>query len=64
MGFISVKTPSLRVPTARQTLKLLDAALGIVASSQFCRVIADHLVESLTESLGLLSSSRDKFPID
>ncbi|MGD0600999.1 MAG: hypothetical protein ABR988_14325 [Terriglobales bacterium] len=57
MSLVAIETVAMRVASARQALKLRDAALGVVASSQLLQVLADQLVEALAESLCALSGA-------
>jgi len=57
MNLIAIETPAARVAPTRKPLKLLDAPLRIVAPSQLLQVIADQLIETLTEGLSLLASA-------
>jgi hypothetical protein len=64
MNLVSVKAPSARVTTAGQAIELLDASLGIVVANQLLQVVAYQLIETLTESVSLLSGACDKLLID
>src|SRR5208283_2788549 len=59
MSLVAIETVAVRVACARQALKLRDAALSVVASSQLLQVLADYLVEALAESLRPLSGALD-----
>jgi hypothetical protein len=60
MYFISIETPALRVALAGEPLELLDALLGIVASSQPLQIVPDQLVEALTEGFGFPARPGDR----
>ena len=64
MNLVSVETPTARMATARETVKLLNAPLGIVSAGNVLQVVADQLIETLAESLRLLSSASDKLLIN
>jgi len=64
MSLVAIETPTVRVASARQALKFLDPALGIVTASQLLQVVSDELVEALAESVGLLPGARDKLLVD
>src|ERR1019366_1676756 len=64
MSLVAIETVAMRVASARQALKLRDAALGVVASSQLLQVLADQLVEALAESLCALSGALESLFIN
>jgi hypothetical protein len=64
MNLVSIEAPAARVAMAREALEFLDASLRIVAASQLLQIVADQLIETLAESVRLLSSPSDKLLID
>jgi hypothetical protein len=52
MDLISIEAPAARVAAAGEALEFLDASLGIVASSKGLEVVADQLVEALSQRTG------------
>jgi hypothetical protein len=57
MNLVSVEVPTTRVAAAGETVKLLDAALCIVAASQALEILADKLVDALPKDSGFLAST-------
>jgi hypothetical protein len=41
MRLVTIESLAVRVARTRQTLELLDAALGVVGTSQFLQIIAN-----------------------
>src|SRR5271157_239590 len=64
MNLVSIETPTARVTATGEELELLDAPLRIVAAGQLLQVIADKLIETLAEGIGLLSGASDKLLVD
>ena len=64
MNLVSIEAPAARVAAAREALELLDAALRIVAVSQLLLGVAHQLIETLAESICLLSGTGEKLLID
>ena len=55
MNLVPVKPPSPRMTLTRESLELLDAALGVVPSRNRLQVVADQLVQAFAESFRLLT---------
>jgi len=52
MDLISIEAPAARVAAPGEALEFLDASLGIVPSSESLEVVADQLVETLSQRTG------------
>src|ERR1700730_5933748 len=52
MDLVSIEAPAARAAAAGEALEFLDASLGIVASSKGLEVVADQLVETLSQRTG------------
>lgn len=64
VNLVAVEGPSVGVALAGETIEFFDAAFGIVPASDRLQVVADHLIEALAESLGLLAGASHKLIFD
>src|ERR1700722_5165101 len=60
VNLIAVEAPSAGMSLAGELLEFLDAALGIVPTSDCLQVVADELVQALAERFGLFTSAGDE----
>lgn len=49
---------------SRETVELLNTALGVVAAGNGLQMIADELIEALSQSLRLLTSAGHELIVD
>jgi hypothetical protein len=64
VNLITVEAPAARVALTRKLLEFLDAALGIVPASDCLQVVADELVQALSERFSLFTSAGDELVDD
>lgn len=57
MDLVAIEAPATRVTLTREAPELLDALLRIVASGHGLQIVADQLIETLAQGLGLLASA-------
>jgi hypothetical protein len=62
MDLVSIEAPAARA--AGEALEFLDASLGIVASSKGLEVVADQLVETLSQRTGRPPGSSNYLFVD
>ena len=56
----AVEAPAVRVAFTGKPPELCDVLLGIVFASDRLEVVANHLIETLAESFGLLAGASDE----
>lgn len=59
MSFVAIEALAVRVTGTRQSLKLRNAALGIVTAREFLEIFADQLVEAFAKSFRPFSGTFD-----
>lgn len=61
MNFVSIKTPSVRMTTAGQTIEFPDPLLGVVAANELLYGVANQPLKALGKSDRLFATARKRF---
>jgi hypothetical protein len=64
MNLVAIEAPPAGVAPSRKLLEFRDAPLRIIAPSQPLQVVPNELIETLAQSIRLLSGAGDKLLID
>src|ERR1700730_3983517 len=64
MNLVSIELPAARIAASRKAFELLDTPLRIVAPGKLLEVIANQLVETLSQGLRLHSGSSDQLLVN
>ena len=60
VNLVAAESPAMRMALTGKPPELFDVLLGIVFASDGLEVVADHLIETLAESFGLLAGASDE----
>jgi hypothetical protein len=55
MNLFALKAPAAGVPSTREPLELLDAALRIIAAREALQIVADRLIQALAHGFRFFS---------
>ena len=64
MNLVTVETPATGMALAGEILELPDTMFGFVVAGQLLQVVADQLIQALTERIGFLARPGDQLLID
>src|ERR1700688_4047631 len=64
MNLVSIELPAARIAASRKAFELLDTPLRIVAPGKLLEVIANQLVQTLSQGLRLLSGASDQLLVN
>jgi len=64
MNLVSIKPPTVRIALPGEAFELFDTLLRIITTGQFLKVVADQLIQALTQCLGLLSGAGNGLFVD
>ena len=64
MDFVTLETPSARVPLSRQAFQLVDTAFGIVLPSELLEVIPNELIQALSQGIRFAAGASNQLLIN
>ena len=64
MDFVSIETPASGVSFAGKLPEFFNTSLGVVATGQLSQVVANQLIEALSQSLRPLPGTRGQLLVD
>ena len=64
MDLVAVEAPATRVPLSGQALELFNAAFRIVVPIDGLEILANHLVQALSQGFRLFAGAGDEMIVD